>query len=234
MRKTTQVVIVATLCAFSVIGGLGLAARVGEGPRASDSQLNSAKPTPAVTATGHPDVTVVHTSAVPTVPLSLTVDRLGLDALPILEYTDGMVAAEGGVDPDSVWDVVWWSGGGRPGTDIFNTRRVPAGDGQNLNRVLYTTYIYGHSSPNAAIFNDIRTLLPGEEIVVTTSGKTFRYAVQEVITVPKPDMPTDPRTTLDQPGRLLLVSCYRPDGYDPDTATVDNVVVIAQAEPQAH
>ena len=167
---------------------------------------------------------------VPSVPTGLYVPTAGIGTsdgkpLPINEYTDAQVAAAGGVvDPPTLQEIDWWSGGGRPGATPTNT---PA---TNPNKMNYTTIIYGHTwrDSNPAVFNNVRTLQPGAVITLTTTSGTFYYKVQQVVVVPKGDFANEPAIQIDQPGRLVLASCYRPPGYNPNKATVQNVAAIAQ------
>ncbi|MFS8118792.1 MAG: class F sortase [Microcoleus sp.] len=149
--------------------------------------------------------------SVPAVPLRLSVPRIGLRAA-IEKYTDEMVKRAGGVDPPKLDAVSWWTGGGTPGTDSNNT-----------------TYLYGHTWIEPAVFNRIKELVPGDDIFVTTSNGRLRYVVEGSYQVTKPELPNDPRVTAIKPGRLLLLGCWRASGKE--LVTTKNVVVQAQIVP---
>ena len=100
-----------------------------------------------------------------------------------------------------------------------------------------TVYLYGHSWLNPelypgvppAIFNNLRKLEPGATLQITTPTETLTYVMQDpYFTVLKPDLVSDPRLKQATPGRLVLISCYRPDDYDPNSRTVENVVAVFQ------
>lgn len=131
----------------------------------------------------------------------------------IIEYTAEQAKAAGGVDPDRMDQIAWYSG--VPGGTLAAT--APN-----------TLYLYGHSNVGPAVFNDLRKLKPGATAVVRNDcGQTVTFTMTEpVFTIGKPDLVSDPRITHAEAGRLLLISCYRPDGYDPQAVTVDNVVAV--------
>ena len=51
------------------------------------------------------------------------------------------------------------------------------------------------------------------------------YRVDEIITMAKSDFSEDPRVAAAVPGRLALVSCFRPQGLDAEAHAEDNIVV---------
>jgi len=158
--------------------------------------------TPTATSPGVPEAA----------PVSLAIPAIGLRAA-VTEYPDAMVAAHGGaVNPESLTDVSWWSGGGTPGADSR-----------------HTVYLYGHTWREPAVFNDLKQLTPGAEVLLTTSTGVLRYVVDRCFTVPKPSFPFHVEVTRDAPGRLLLVGCYRETGLE--LATTQNVVVTAHLAP---
>lgn len=138
---------------------------------------------------------------------------------PITEYTAAMLV-DGAVEPATMDTISWYSG-------------IPGGilSGAATN----TNYVYGHSWINPAIFNGVRRMTPGCEAIITTeNGETLTYVMNEpVFPVMKPELSTDPRVTEAKAGRLVLVSCYRPDGYNPNAPTVENVVAVLQLAPPA-
>ena len=185
---------------------------------------------PTVVALPNSPTQVTFTPLVPSVPTGLYVPAAGIGTsdgkpLPVKEYTDAQVAAAGGgVDPPNLREIDWWSGGGRPGANPTNTTVT---DPSKMN---YTTIIYGHTwvDKDPGVFNNVRTLQPGAVITLTTTSGTFYYKVQQVVVVPKGNFAGDPVIQIDQPGRLILASCYRPPGYSPLKATDHNVAAIAQ------
>lgn len=149
-------------------------------------------------------------------PKAHIVDVLGATVTP---YSDAMVAQHGGVEPDGPWQIADWTGGGQPGAAAS-----PSDD-----KIDGTTFLYGHSAPYEAIFNVVRTLKNGTLIVIETAdGSFYYYEVTKNYTVDKLDLKNDPVASIDEEGRLVLVSCYRPLGWDENAATTDNTVVIAE------
>lgn len=136
---------------------------------------------------------------------------------PITEYTDAMLV-NGAVEPATMDMIAWYSG-------------IPGGIlSENATN---TAYLYGHSWIYDAIFNNVRKMTPGCEVILTTgNGETLTYVMTEsTFSVMKSELPYDPRIIEAKAGRLVLVSCYRPDGYDPNSGTVENVVAILQLVP---
>ncbi len=133
----------------------------------------------------------------------------------IIEYTAKQAKAAGGVDPDRMDQIAWYSG--VPGGTLSAT-------------ATNTLYLYGHSNVGPAVFNDLRKLKPRATAVVRNDcGQTVTFTMTEpVFTIRKPDLVSDPRITHAEAGRLLLISCYRPDGYDPQAVTVENVVAVLE------
>lgn len=145
---------------------------------------------------------------------SLSVPSVGISG-EISEYTQADAMRDDGVDPATLEMISWYSGieGGILSASATNT-----------------TYLYGHSSVEAAVFNDVRLMQPGAmAVIVNGSGETLTYVMTEpTFTVNKSELSSDTRVTEPKAGRLVLVSCYRPDSYDPDSATIENVVAILQ------
>ncbi len=138
---------------------------------------------------------------------------------PITEYTEAMLV-DGAVEPATMDTISWYTG-------------IPGGILSAA--ATNTNYVYGHSWIEPAIFNGVRQMTPGCEVIITTgNGETLTYVMTEpVFSVLKPELSTDPRVTEAKAGRLVLVSCYRPDGYNPNAATVENVVAVLQLVPPA-
>jgi LPXTG-site transpeptidase (sortase) family protein len=142
-------------------------------------------------------------------PVRLEVPTLGLSAAVRASTAAEVAAAGGAVHPTTLWEVVWWSEGGAPGTDADNT-----------------VYLYGHTWREPAVFNGLRRLHRGDEVRVVTAHGVLRYLVDDVFTVTKADFPTAPKVSAVVPGRLLLVGCFRQTGGE--VATTRNLVVTAQ------
>ncbi|MFH8251609.1 class F sortase [Microbacterium sp. B2969] len=163
----------------------------------------------AAPATGAPLAADLVPVAVPT---HLTFPAAGIDGT-VEEYTAAQAAAEGGVNPASLDDIAWYSGiaDPMPGTDARNT-----------------VYIFGHSWIEPAVFNGLKDVVPGDEATITTANGELVYRVDDVITMAKPDFTQDPRVVAIVPGRLALVTCSRPEGWDPAEHAPDNTVVFLQ------
>lgn len=147
------------------------------------------------------------------------------------EYTDQMVAeSDGDVKPRSTEEIACWSGGGLPGSNPQNTPPRPTtGDPNEVVAPRFTSYCYGHSGVEYAVFNLMRTLEPGTNVILqltTQNGDIYAYELLSSFHVDKGLLGNDPRVTEDVVDRLVTVSCYRPDGYPVDQRTVDNIVGI--------
>lgn len=147
-------------------------------------------------------------------PLSLEVPSVGVRGS-VSRYTRDMIQAAGGYDPQPWETTIAWDEtitGGMPGTDSTNT-----------------TYLYAHSHPTeSAPFNNLKNIQVGDAAAVVTANGRLCYEVQYMYDVPKSDYATDLVSGEIVPGRLILVTCYRPDGYDPNLATTNNWIVILQ------
>lgn len=132
-----------------------------------------------------------------------------------------MVEERNGVNPLKLNDIVWWSGGGKPGTDQSNTDPT-------ANKIDYTTFIYGHSTNNDSkkiIFDDIDLLSVGDEIFIDTEAGSFAYLVVDSFVVKKDDLVSNPTANQDEDGRLVLISCWSEKSGT--GSTNENVVVIS-------
>ena len=58
------------------------------------------------------------------------------------------------------------------------------------------------------------------------------YTAQKTLRLNKAEYKTNDELTNAIPNRLVLVSCYRPTGYDPNAATVQNIVVVLQLDQE--
>ncbi|MGH7218573.1 MAG: class F sortase [Candidatus Microsaccharimonas sp.] len=177
-------------------------------------------PPPVVPPTTVPSPTPTPTSQ-PAEPWTFQGAQLDIPCVgisgPITEYTEAMLV-DGAVEPATMDTISWYTG-------------IPGGILSEA--ATNTNYVYGHSWIEPAIFNGVRQMTPGCEVIITTgNGETLTYVMSEpVFSVMKPELSTDPRVTEAKAGRLVLVSCYRPDGYDPNAGTVENIVAVLQLVP---
>lgn len=195
---------------------------------------------PAPSATAVPPKDEALKTGPPSLPASLTVIQNGRIAKnqvvggqviiegPAYEYTDQMVkGSKNEVVPRNLTDIACWSGGGLPGSNQSNTPPRPA----SSNAPQFTSYCYGHSWVSNAVFNSLRSLTPGTSVILqvtTANGYIYAYELLSSFHVPKGQLGNDPRVVQDVVNRMVTVSCYRPDGYPPNQATVDNIVGIWQ------
>jgi len=152
------------------------------------------------------------------VPTRLVLPAAGIDG-PVEEYTAVDAAAVGGVNPAGLDTISWYSGIPNP---------MPGSDATN------TVYIFGHSWIEPAVFNALKGLHAGDRATITTAKGDLVYEVDEIIMMAKPDFTQDARVTAVVPGRLALVTCYRPPGWDPSSHAPDNTVVflhLVEASP---
>jgi hypothetical protein len=203
----------------------------------------TASPEPSVTATPTPNPDSGIVTGPPSAPVHLAVIKegtivnnqvIGGDVIiqgSISEYTNQMVADNGGiVTPATMNEIAWWSGGGEPGANPTNT---PPAQSTQSGTVAprFTSYVYGHSWIEDAIFNLLRTLEPGSDVILqvtTANGYIYAYELTDSFHVAKKELGNDPRVTEDVVNRFVTISCYRPDGYPDNAATVDNIVGIWQ------
>ena len=73
----------------------------------------------------------------------------------------------------------------------------------------------------------------GDLAAVDTANGTLCYQAQKTLTLDKAEYKSNDELTNAIPNRLVLVSCYRPVGYDPSSATVKNIVVVLQLDQNA-
>jgi sortase (surface protein transpeptidase) len=142
-------------------------------------------------------------------PTHLTFPAAGIDG-DVEEYTTADAEAEGGINPPRLDSISWYSGveGALPGSDATNT-----------------VYLFGHTWTQPAVFNGLRDVAAGDEATVSTQHGVMTYRVDEIITMSKSDFSQDPRVAAVVPGRLALVSCYRPQGLDAEASAPENIVV---------
>lgn len=164
-------------------------------------------------SSGEPDEAVTVGAlpgAVPVAPPThLTFPAAGIDG-GVEEYTAADAEADGGINPPRLDSISWYSGveGALPGSDATNT-----------------VYLFGHTWTEPAVFNGLRDVRTGDEATVSTDYGVMTYRVDEIITMSKSDFSDDPRVAAAVPGRLALVSCFRPQGLDAQAHAPDNIVV---------
>lgn len=143
-------------------------------------------------------------------PVHLTFPAAMIDG-PVDEYTAAQAEAEGGINPESLDTISWYSGiaDSIPGTDATNT-----------------VYIFGHTWVEPAVFNGLVDVSVGDEATLQTETGTLTYAVDEIINMSKDDFTSNETVKAIVPGRLVLVTCHRPDGWDRDAAAPDNTAVV--------
>lgn len=126
-----------------------------------------------------------------------------------------MIEERGGFDPSELTTISWDTtiSGGTAGTDSTNT-----------------VYLYGHSAVESAVFNDLKDMAPGAVASVDTANGRLCYVEQKALQLNKSEYKNNDELTNAIPNRLVLVSCYRPDDYDPNAATVQNIVVVMQLD----
>lgn len=129
------------------------------------------------------------------------------------QYSRKMIDDRGGFDPPTLSSISWDTtiAGGLAGTDSINT-----------------VYLYGHSWVDTAVFNGLKDMHAGDVAAVDTANGTLCYIAQKSLTLNKSEYKNNDELTNAIPNRLVLVSCYRPVGYDPNSATVKNIVVVLQ------
>ena len=149
-------------------------------------------------------------------PLQLRVASIGLDGA-VSEYTQEMIDERGGFDPSEPTTISWDTTipDGLPGTDSANT-----------------VYLYGHTWIDMAVFNGLRDLQPGAVASIDTANGTLCYVTQKTLLLDKAEYKTNDELTNVVPNRLVLVSCSRPVGYDPESATVQNIAVVLQLDQE--
>lgn len=182
--------------------------------------MSAAPPTPeihrAVPATPAPplDVNAADVQIAASAPLRLRVPSIDLDG-DVSEYTQDMIDERGGYDPQQLSTISWDTtiSGGAAGTDSTNT-----------------VYLYGHSAVGTAVFNELKDMAPGAVASIDTANGRLCYVEQKALQLKKSEYKTNDELTNAIPNRLVLVSCYRPVGYDPNEATVQNIVVVMQLD----
>lgn len=147
-------------------------------------------------------------------PATIQIPAVGISG-PVSEYTADMLI-DGAVAPQTYGTISWYSS--IPGSTLKR-------DATN------TAYIYGHSWIKPAAFNNLRDVVIGDRLIIRTSEGTLVYMAEEMFSVDKPGLSSDPRLIDAVAGRVFLITCDRPVGYPDDQGTVDNRVVRFQLIP---
>ncbi|WP_166788576.1 class F sortase [Cryobacterium sp. HLT2-28] len=208
----------ALLCAIA--GGLiavGVAGGSDAGPPASLRRTPAPAETTAPSSAAPTTDPVANAVIAASAPLHLRVPAISLDGA-VTEYTQQMIDDRDGFDPLDLSTISWDTtiAGGLAGTDSANT-----------------VYLYGHSWVDAAVFNGLKEMNAGDLAAVDTANGTLCYQAQKTLTLDKAEYKSNDELTNAIPNRLVLVSCYRPVGYDPNSATVKNIVVVLQLDQNA-
>jgi LPXTG-site transpeptidase (sortase) family protein len=138
-------------------------------------------------------------------PESVVVPALGVDA-PV-----SPIAIEGGAlnPPSDPLSVGWWSGGARPGDSSG------------------AAVVTGHTvHTGGGAFDDLETLVPGDDVVVTAGRDRVAYDVASVRVLTRDELARRSEEIFGRtgPARLVLITCEDWDG----TAYRSNVVVTAR------
>lgn len=191
------------LAVGSVGGAGGGGGPAAETPAARPQALEVRQPAPAPA----PSASASAPSVAPSrggLPDAVVVPALGVDApvLPI-RLQDGALTPP--ADPQQVG---WWSEGARPG----------ASSGSAV--------LTGHTvHTGGGAFDDLETLVTGDDVVVRTDRGATTYDVVSVQVLGRGELARRSAEVFDQggPGRLVLITCEDWDG----TAYLSNVVVTA-------
>jgi hypothetical protein len=214
------VLVAVLLGAWGILHTITASSPVNGAATMSATPTGSARPTPSTAPSPlplPPSAPVPDKVVAASAPLRLRVPAIGIDGA-VSEYTQKMIDARGGFDPVTLQTIAWDTtiSGGLAGTDAVNT-----------------VYLYGHSWVDPAVFNGLKDLPPGAVAAVDTARGTLCYVVQKTLELNKAAYKSNDELTRIIPNRLVLVSCYRPVGYDPGSATVQNIVVVLQLDRHA-
>lgn len=179
-------------------------------PSLSPAVTRSAEPPQAAEPPLTSEPGGAHETVPVSAPLHLSFPAAGVDG-DVEEYTAADASAEGGINPATLDTISWYSGieDALPGTDATNT-----------------VYIFGHTWIEPAVFNGLVDVQIGDEATVTTATGSLTYAVEQIINMSKDDFTSDPTVSAIVPGRLVLVTCHRPEGWDDSAPAPDNTAVI--------
>ena len=192
-----MLLVAAVLAGTGLLAGCAPGADVATGPDAAATSAPGEGGTPAPSGTpapgGTPSATAEPAPAAPVLAEGVAPARVDVPAIDLSEPLidlglDGEGAMEVPVDAD---DVGWFTGGGRPGG------RGP-------------TVIAGHvdSTTGPAVFFRLDELVVGDEVTVSdVEGGVVRYAVTEVVDVPKAEFPTARVFGAQPTDQLRLVTC---------------------------
>lgn len=215
-----------------VRSGAGPSSNLTTAPAPSASE--EAKEQPLPTRTPIPEPTTTPQPEVVEQPWEFTTSTLSIPSMGvqanIVQYTPEMLVdvplydmegrqvgvLEDAVVPQDDWSVAWYTG--IPGTKLSDSTEAPI-------------YGYAHTRPDGqSVFSGLNGIQLDALATITTETETLTYKVADVFEVPKEGLTNDPRVSATSPDaaeKLILFTCSRPEGYDPNAPTVDNFVVIA-------
>jgi len=235
------------LTAVALVVGLGLIAGI-----LTNAYVRSMTPPPVAVPTWHPvEAAPVLPSAAPeedveykaAIPLRVQVPSVDFDSEAVVpkkatnvitEWTKAMNDAYNGVvqifgpwDSALVWDSTV-KGGGLIGTDVETNGRI-----------------IGHTAPWGArdqktgdpilgVFNPLHGVKEGDIVAITTKAGTLCYNVKKKDT----DTPKDKLNVVypkDEvhPGIVYLITCYRPEDWPDEYATVNQLVLTLELNQQS-
>ena len=169
----------------------------------------------------------IHVGTVPVHPASHVVNLgretntqppslLRIPALGVTALIEPVVIAQGVLGaPDNPKVLGWWADGAVPGSQ----RGSAVIDG----------HVDSAASGPGALFQ-LRTLKPGDKVIVTEGQKTVEFEIAALREYPKADLSSAGVFDQTVPGRLVLITCggrfdYHKHSYD------DNVVAFAVPKP---
>lgn len=202
-------VALASAALIGTLGGCATPLPENTSQRANDA----ASPSPSATQSGpaaSPDASAPAAAVPVAPPTHLAFPAAGIDGV-VDEYTAADAEADGGINPPRLDSISWYSG---------------IDDALAGSHATNTVYLFGHTWTQPAVFNGLRDVEIGDEATVTTQYGVMTYSVNDIITMSKSDFSEDPRVAAVVPGRLALVSCFRPNGLDADAHAPDNIVVL--------
>ncbi len=211
-----------------LLTGLSMSACAVPSSSAETPVVLTTAPAPLVVITATPDpfpdavVTVEPTTKPPVQSLAESAQQVhgarlislvNISALDIFAYVTP-VGWE--LDVTNADESAWDSPDGMVGWAVSSA--LPGDDGNII--------LYGHNNIFSSVFQDLYQLQPGEEVVLTTGEREWRYRVAEVILMPEDEegsasMLVEYMKPTRAP-RLTIISCYPPDD------NTHRVIVIAR------
>lgn len=189
---------------------LGRPTIVAEASGENGVPMEPASPSPTVAPQPVPTPAQPAVSVVPAAPPV----RLEIQAIGLTTTVEPLSPEATGLTPPRVDRAYWWRERGQAGTNSQDT-----------------VYLIGHSVRDPAVsgaFERLQELVPGGEVVVTTSEGVLTYMIHTVASYPKGAIVDADEVYASVPGRLVLVGCVLREDGAPQT---DNVVVTASLHP---